>query len=303
MIYLPTLKNLLKITGRLANNKKFHKSILSYVLACIGCLTACQQNSERKPESKSGFNLYSNEVKDTFSIYIQKPLEYEEKAKSTYPLVVVTDANFYFPMLAPIVHQFEQTGLMKPIILVGVGYDSLEKMDSLRVRDFLYPHSIASDEMQAEGGARRFQAFLANELLPGLADSLRLNTDKVLLGHSFGGYFSLLTYFEQVRSGASNFNKFVSASPTIWYNDFYLNRLTDSLKNNGKQDSTAIYLSVGGLEDSVWYVKPAEVMAEKLSSDAVKNLDCTSITYREMDHMDVGLFSFIHALKNWYKQD
>lgn len=304
MIFSLTSKNPLKATKRRVIRKKLRLLIiLPFLLTGISALTACHPKQETETGEKNTFNLYSNMVQDTFKIYVQKPVEYEEKTNSKYPLVLVTDANFYFPMLAPIVHQFEQTGLMKPIILVGVGYHSLEEMDSLRVRDFLFPSSLPSDEMQAEGGAKKFQAFLRDELLPRLADSLRLNADKALLGHSFGGYFSLLTLFEQTRSGQYYFNKFVAASPTMWYNDFYLNHLADSLKNKVVQDSAHLYLSVGGLEDSTWYVKPVHYMTKKLTSDSIGAINCTAINYKEMDHMDVGLLSFIHALKVWYKQE
>lgn len=303
MIFSLTSRNLLNVSKRKIIHKKRLFLILFYLFVCIYSLTNCKPKQEIKQVENYSFRLYSDQVKDSFNIYIQKPLEYEEKSRKSYPLVLLTDANFYFPMLAPIVHQFERTGLIKPIILVGVGYDSLEEMDSLRVRDFLYPSSLPSDEMQATGGAKKFYAFLKDELIPKLADSLRFVNDKALLGHSFGGYFSLLTCFEQIKSGQNCFNRFVSASPTLWYNDFYLNRLAESLKNNSKKDSTHLYLSVGGLEDAIWYVKPFQHMAKKLDSNATENFHCTPITYKEMDHMDVGLLSFIHALKVWYKQE
>ena len=68
---------------------------------------------------------------------------------SHYPTVFLLDGNFYFPMMASTFRQYEIAGLLEPTIVVGIGYKSFTEMDSLRVRDYLYPAALPSDEIKA----------------------------------------------------------------------------------------------------------------------------------------------------------
>src|SRR6185295_4865983 len=100
--------------------------------------------------------VYSKAVQDSFVISIQLPEQYDKDSLQNYPTVYMLDANFHFPILAATVKQYEKGGLLPPIILVGIGYKSFELMDSLRVRDDLYPAALASDEITAIGGGQKF---------------------------------------------------------------------------------------------------------------------------------------------------
>ena len=102
----------------------------------------------------SEFRQFSQSVDDTFHINVQVPQEYFTDSSKKYPTVLLLDGNFYFPMMAPIVRQYEVTGLLPPLILVSVGYASFQAMDSLRVRDYLFPKALPSDEMEAIGGGK-----------------------------------------------------------------------------------------------------------------------------------------------------
>ncbi len=69
-------------------------------------------------------------------------------------------------MLAAAVKQYEEVGMLPPIILVGIGYHSFKEMDLLRNRDYLYPVPLKSDETTSSGGGLNFYNFLIKELLP-----------------------------------------------------------------------------------------------------------------------------------------
>ena len=67
----------------------------------LGC-----ENKPRDPANKSCNDLskhldqYSQSVKDTFYIEIQLPSNYFEDTQRRYPVVIVLDGNFYFPMMS-----------------------------------------------------------------------------------------------------------------------------------------------------------------------------------------------------------
>lgn len=273
---------------------------LLIISACGGSHTT-KENSSALPKE---FTCYSNSVKDTFCITVQLPLNYDKEPKKRYPVVVLTDANFYFPMLGPVLHQYEKGGLLPPLILVGVGYKSLELMNSLRVRDYLYPRAIPSDEMKAPGGGQRYYQFIINGLLPKIDSNYRTETNtRTLLGHSFGGYFSLFALQQQICEKRNDFKGFVSASPSLWYNNNYLFKLPDQLKNTFLKDTLSVFLSVGELETpKEWTIQPMENMSKLLDNSHISKMKLSTTVYNDLDHMDAGLTSFIRGMEKMYNK-
>ncbi|MHC8949814.1 alpha/beta hydrolase [Sphingobacterium hungaricum] len=279
------------------------KSFL-FILAALVSLTSCNQASEpqkKDSELQIDYALYSPSVKDSFYISLQLPLEYASASDKDYPVVYLTDGNFFGPMLGPILHQYEKGGLLPPLILASIHYKSFEAMDSLRVRDYLYPASIPSDEMRAVGGGQRFYQFITDELIPKIDSSYRTLSDKrTLLGHSFGGYFSLLALSEQIKNSRHDFNGFVAASPTLWYNNFYMKQLDSLSKSIPSADSLHLFLSVGGDEEPQWFVKPVNDLAKSLAAPTPKNLKTDVEIYSHLDHMNAGLVAFVKGLQRIY---
>lgn len=280
---------------------KFYPLLLIILLTLFAC-----SNPERKETNSNSLNkeisLYSGAVRDSFYISIQLPEDYYNDSIVKYPTVYVLDANFHFPMLASVVRQYEMGGLLPPMILVGIGYKSFKLMDSLRVRDYMYPAALPSDEMNAVGGGKKFDEFLINQLVPYVDSSYNTQkSNRSLLGHSFGGYFSLYALLNQINNDKTVFKNFASASPSLWYNNFYLNQLTGKLKNRNNRDTLNIFMTVGGLEDSIWNISPVK----KLSTD-ILNADITDIKlqykiYSDLGHMDVATITFTKALEAFYK--
>ncbi len=202
-------------------------------------------------------------------------------------------------MLAASVRQYERGGLLPPLILIGIGYKTLSAMDSLRVRDYLYPAALPSDEMKAAGGGVRFTDFITNELVPRI-DSLFRTTkqNRSLLGHSFGGYFTLYSLLNQSTARTPVFKNFVAASPSLWYHNFYLNQLPTTLKALPAKDSVMLFLSVGDLEDPVWAVKPVVDLTGRLKK--INSLSVKGGVYNHLGHMDTGQLSFLKGLQEFY---
>jgi uncharacterized protein len=273
------------------------------LLSGIVMLSGCSSNDKpSKSEDWITFNQYSTFVQDTFQISIQLPKTYHEKPDKHFPTVVLLDGNFYFPMIASMMHRYEEAGLLPPMVLVGVGYNSFEEMDSLRVRDYLFPASIPSDEMHAVGGGEKFNAFLTQELLPKVDAEFRTKKgNRVLAGHSFGGYFALYSLLHQVKNKSNDFKTFISASPSLWYNDFYLKQIPAELSTRNTLDSLNVFLTVGGLEDSTWSVSPVRKLTTEIQHQNLKAVNLQTRVYSDLEHMDVGVLSITKGLQEFYK--
>ncbi|CAN5689323.1 alpha/beta hydrolase-fold protein [soil metagenome] len=275
---------------------------LVLLLFTFGC-TSDKEKAVVEKKYDDHFLLYSTAVQDSFNISIHLPNEYYDSTSKKYPVVYVTDANFYFPMLSAMLTQYEKGGLLPPLILVGIGYDSFESMDSLRVRDYLYPAALASDEMTTQGGGIKFYSFITDALIPHVDSLFRTSkNNRSLLGHSFGGYFSLYAMLNQVGNNRNDFNNFISASPSLWYHDFYLKQLTGKLKERSNKDSLGLFMTVGGLEDATWSLQPVTDLSKAIKDSAIGNISFETQVYNSLEHMDVGMLSFIKGLQKFYVQ-
>jgi len=244
---------------------------------------------------------YSATVQDTFTVSVQLPKDYHSNTDTHYPIAVLLDGDFYFPSMAPLVKQYEMTGLLPPMILVGIGYGDFQKMDSLRVRDFLYPKALESDEMEAPGGGINFYNFITTELLPQLETELRVDSaQRTLLGHSFGGYFALAALLQQAKADKTIFSNIVAASPTLWYHNFYLNELPDELTHHKSDSRLNIVLTAGSLENSDWTIDPIYKLTIAFKNQDIKRLYLDTFIYNSLDHMDTGQLSFIKGLQSFY---
>jgi predicted alpha/beta superfamily hydrolase len=126
-------------------------------------LSACQQASKQKATAPTeGYKtevLYSSAVKDSFYISVCLPDGYDEANNTNYPVVYLTDANFHFDILAPLVKIYAMGGLMPQVILIGIGYKDFGTMDSLRYRDYTHPIAFAEYEMALSGEPKDFILF------------------------------------------------------------------------------------------------------------------------------------------------
>lgn len=275
--------------------KGFGVLIVSFLLGCSD-----KGHSDDHNDRQIKFTQYSRFVKDTFHLQLQVPKDYYSKPDKKYPVVILLDGNFYYPIMSSIVQQYEIAGLLPPVILIGVGYKSFKIMDSLRVRDYLFPKALPSDELESDGGGLRFYNYLTRELLPKIDGDYRTESaDRTLLGHSFGGYFALYSLFHQTMSKTNEFRNFISASPALWYNDFYLNPLPEQLAKVERQ--VGLFMSVGEMEDSTWSVKPVTDFTREIGKRKIKWLKFNSRIYNHLDHMDVAIPTFTKGLQEIFK--
>jgi predicted alpha/beta superfamily hydrolase len=281
------------------------KNLLTIILCCltVGAVYGASgipgaPNDSTKVEKQNEpdvLQVYSGYVKDTFQIKIHLPEAYSKQ--DTLPVVYLLDGDFFGPMLSVGLRQMNRAGKLPPLILVSVGYSSVEKMDSLRVRDYLYPATIPSDEMEAPGGGDRFLDFLEKELTPYI-DKLYPSNPKtsVLMGHSFGGYFTLYSMLSYLERNSGPFSRFISASPTLWYNDFFLNQIPERVKNY-EGESIILYTGVGGLENQQWSISPLVNFNAMLVDGRSPSLKTMNVVFSDLDHMDVAMVTFLKGLE------
>mgnify|MGYP001791796192 FL=1 len=68
------------------------------------------------------------------------------------------------------------------------------------------------------GGAHSFLKFISNELNPKIEKEFGNIQYKVLVGHSFGGLFTLFT----LKESPGLFDGYIAISPSVWWKDRYM---------------------------------------------------------------------------------
>ena len=283
--------------------KKYYIILIASISMMILSCSQADKKIKSEVENKN-LTVYSTAVKDSFVISVQLPEEYDKDTIVKYPTVYMLDANFHFPMLAATVKQYEKAGMLPPIILVGIGYKSFHLMDSLRNRDYLYPAALPSDEINAIGGGQKFNDFITNHIIPLIDSTYKTNKqNRSLLGHSFGGYFTLYALLNQLENNKTVFTNFAAASPSLWYNKFYLNQLTDKLKSRVNSDTLNVFITVGGLENTEWDITPGIKLSENIVNAKLKTVKFQHKVYSNLGHMDVSGITFIQALQTFYNKE
>lgn len=282
---------------------KYHSAYLIFIplLIFLGCQSPNTDSGNRSPLLDS-FRISSDFVKDDFNIKVSLPSGYEE-SENSYPVIFLLDANLYFDIFAQSLRDYGNVGLSPQAILVGIGYKDILTMDSLRQRDYTYPQAIAEYEMSTSGGADNFLGFIEDELYGKIAESYRIDTSNVVLyGHSLGGYFALYSFLKSSDYPNSKINRFIAASPSLHYNDYYLLSL---MQKNPKHaaDSEKLYITYGGLENSD---DPSFLSLENIADTLYENIGKERLTfdiYSNFDHMDTQFPTFFKGLNLFRQED
>ena len=237
--------------------------------------------------------LFSTSVKDSFSIFVNLPGNYNAKRKRNFSVVYLLDGNAYFDAVA------EEIGKQKKdAILVGIGYKNAFLMDSLRNRDYTFPQAAPRDSFPISGGADRFLAFIKTELAPFIDKTYRTDTaDRSLMGHSLGGYFTLFAMQQGLSDGNNLFKRYVAASPSLHYGDQYLIKaLQNATPANTNPQTLILTIGEDELEEDATVPEYFNSFVRYMNNEKYKNIKLITEVFPSFGHMDTGIPTFTKAL-------
>ena len=148
--------------------------------------------------------LASSIVGIEYKISIWLPPSYVDSDK-TYPVLYLLDGNTCFGLATDTVTALTFGQEVPELIVVGIGYVNRNQ----RGRDLLWAHD-------------RFYAFLTEELIPFVDGEYRTDTraPRTLVGHSDGGFFTLLALFQSGGHSNAPFVQFVAISGDLTKNEW-----------------------------------------------------------------------------------
>jgi predicted alpha/beta superfamily hydrolase len=190
------------------------------------------------------FDMSSTAVGDDFRIFVARCHAPDAQG---VPVLYVTDANGTFGMTVDIVRYLQLGRLLPGLLVVGIGYPvaGFREAQRLRSRD-LTP--TVRDEMHdgdgnplPSGGAEPFLAFVADELLPSITRRYPIGDDTTYVGHSYGGLFGA----QILLARAATFDRYLLASPSIWWDDRVMLDRTRAAAPSGDGRATSVAIVVG----------------------------------------------------------
>ncbi|MGD8395516.1 MAG: alpha/beta hydrolase-fold protein [Candidatus Eiseniibacteriota bacterium] len=211
---------------------------------------------QAQPASRS-FDLESTEVGVTYAIDVVLPAAAASSDSSRdhlYPAIYCTDWFVLGDYLRSLPRLMDMGRLTEPFVFVGISEPGGgHEWAVARTRDFT-PARPSDDysvqhtyepAIDSAGGAARFTAFLANELVPRIESEFPVDPAR----RAFAGYsLGALLGTHLVVHDPGLFHDFLLGSPSLWFNDFTLAGELAGMPAARLESVDRIYLSVGEKE-------------------------------------------------------
>ncbi len=183
-------------------------------------------------------SLYSENLKEFRKFYIQLPPSYQTHTSKKYPVVFVLDGKSLLPTVHN-VQSFYSGGFMPEMIIIGIS-NTKNRTRDLTTSRIKEKYGMPFNE--ENGGAANFIEFIANELIPYVEEKYNVTNFRTLIGHSYGGLFTLYTliYHPQL------FANYVAIDPSLDWDDQQL--LSDAQEKfpNENYKGKSLFMSLSG---------------------------------------------------------
>ena len=186
--------------------------------------------------------IRSSATGHSYDIYVLLPTDYAQYQKK-YPVLYVLDGQWDFKLLDSIYGGLLYDGFIPEMIIVGITYSGANPdYNALRAMDYT---PVSDISLPGSSGASKFLAFFKAELIPFVGTNFRVDaSQRVLMGSSFGGSFTLYALFSE----PGLFRGYVAASPAVVYGDGFAFTQEAKYYKSHPDLPARLFLSVGELE-------------------------------------------------------
>ena len=188
------------------------------------------------------YSVYSSSLQEKRTYWVHLPDNYEENKNQHYPVIYLLDGEDFFHAMVGIRQTLSTTKgkHIPPCIIIGI-------ISGDRTRDFTPTAStIGRDGKQTlnaipqGGGADLFYHFLIKELRTRIDSSYRTNGRNILIGHSYGGLFTLNVFLHYTES----FDTYLAIDPSLWWDNGRLAKEAISLIKRKDFSQTNLYIGI-----------------------------------------------------------
>jgi len=226
---------------------------------------------------KPAFKLLSPETGTDYFLYVEEPKD----APAPWPVVLFMDGDDQFSAGVAAYKEARASGLVAPLLLVGVGYGaSYSKPANKRGRD--YTPTAHSDE-PTSGGAAPFFKFVTDTLWHELARRYPIDpAQRGIAGHSLGSLFVLYALFQQPLF----FSHYLASAPSIWWDNRSLLKIAAQRYARDSALTAKLFLSVGE-KDSASMTGDLALLEQQLGANPFVGLETEVRRFARRNHFNV----------------
>ncbi len=183
-------------------------------------------------------SIYSKTLEEYRRIYIQFPDSFLTENDKKYPVVFILDGEVLLPTVKN-VQSFYSGGFTPEMILVGISNENHRTRD-LTSSKITEKYGMPFNEENGE--ADNFSEFLEIELIPFIENKYPVTNFRTLIGHSYGGLFTIYTLINNPQL----FSNYLAIDPSLDWDDQKL--LTDSKAKlaNKNYNGKSLFMSLNG---------------------------------------------------------
>lgn len=230
-----------------------------------------------------------------YELRVSLPHGYGGDPGRRFPVVYLLDADYSFLLARQITDHLAERGHLDEVIVVGLGYRDQEtgrtpSYRRNRTRDytptFVADGGYGPDYQRLSGGAPKFLEAIETEIVPFIDRRYRtLPGDRTLVGHSYGGLFTVWTLL--TRPGL--FRRYVAVSPSLWYDDHLPRRLEEARARRHDALPARLYLCVGDRERGgrIDMVEDLRDLARRLEARSYRGLAFESLVVEDETHNSI----------------
>ncbi|MEZ4650109.1 MAG: alpha/beta hydrolase-fold protein [Candidatus Eisenbacteria bacterium] len=213
------------------------------------------------------------------------PEDYAWSPDTRYPVLYVLDAQEQFAHVATTAAFMTYSGEIPPTIVVGVDSGN-------RIHD--YTQTDWSEAWVGGGGAKEFQTFLDEELIPAVEERWRANGFRTLMGHSASGQFAL----HELATRPGGFQAWFVFSPSLdWDHGLPQRELAGAF---AKLQSSRGFVYFAYSNDFGGALADDLKLADTLRSEAPPGLRCQVRSMPGESHVGMALPATIDAFRALY---
>lgn len=183
-------------------------------------------------------SLYSQTLKESRNIYIQLPASYNPEKNEKYPVVFVLDGEIFLPTVSDLLNYYSG-GFMPEMVLVGISNDKNRTRD-LTTSTITTKYGMPFND--ENGKADNFSKFIEKELIPFIENKYPVTNFRTLIGHSYGGLFTIHTLINHPHL----FANYLAIDPSLDWDNQKLLKEAQEILTTQEYKNKSLFMSLSG---------------------------------------------------------
>ncbi|MCB0663484.1 MAG: tetratricopeptide repeat protein [Saprospiraceae bacterium] len=239
--------------------------------------------------------IESQILQETRAVNIYLPQGYHMTSRATYPVLYMLDGDYNFHYVTGMIDQMASISeIIQECIVVGIADKGHDR--------YVESCTPFDKKNNPAGNAENVLRFITEELRPFLSSNYRISDFDMLAGHSLGGLFVI----HSLLSKPESFNAYIAISPSLWWNDYQVEKEVEGFFKKHENLQRSLFLSVGnekgmgilGFQNQL----DIQTFADEYYGNTPLGLDYHFNIFPDENHNSVGLISIKTALESLFEK-